>query len=500
MIILPIIASILWMVYNFLSEWLLRRRAPPGSRLPPMPPASSYRGHVEFFRPDFHRTICLKWAKEYGHVFRIKINVLNVVILNDYENIKKVFNRKEFLYRSHIFAGNRDSYKGLGSLNGEAWSANRRYCLSMLRDLGFAKTAMEGHMMEEFRRVADKIGEAHGKPLDLNEFVVPCAFNNIVSFFYGDLFTHDHPMRSKLHGLMNQAAVVLFAGSGHHFLPKRLRQLLAWVPFTQEYRIAEVMAKLDALSKEQIEAYKMTKSGEKENDFILGYVKKIQESKNESNSFFTDGYLVGNINSFLMAGTFSTSMTMTWQMINFAKHPDTVQARVQREIDEVIGHDRRPTWEDRKRMPYTMACVLEVQRWKTPSALGVARECAEDVVIGDIFIPKGTIVLPNMWAVHNDPILWKEPTKFYPERYLSEDRKSLLHKPQHYIPFSIGQRACAGETFAKMEIFLLITFLLQKYCVVAEHPVECDLDAPETEIWNINHIKLRFLPRKLGTI
>ncbi|KAL3247413.1 hypothetical protein MRX96_057074 [Rhipicephalus microplus] len=83
-----------FLLQSFLSEWLLRRRAPPGSRLPPMPPASSYRGHVEFFRPDFHRTICLKWAKEYGPVFRMKINVLNVVILNDYENIKKIIQQK----------------------------------------------------------------------------------------------------------------------------------------------------------------------------------------------------------------------------------------------------------------------------------------------------------------------------------------------------------------------------------------------------------------------
>ncbi|XP_049267023.1 cytochrome P450 2U1-like [Rhipicephalus sanguineus] len=215
---------------------------------------------------------------------------------------------------------------------------------------------------------------------------------------------------------------------------------------------------------------------------------------------YKDAYLVGNINTFLMGATFSTNMTMTWHMINFAKNPDTVQARVQREIDEVVGQERRPTWEDRKRMPYTMACVWELERWKTPSALGVARECAEDAVVGDIFIPKGAVVLPNMWAVHNDARLWKEPTKFLPERHLSEDGKSLLHKSQHSIPFSLGQRACAGETFAKMEIFLLITFLLQKYRVLAENPIECDLTAPDTEIWNIINIKLRFLPRLVGNI
>ncbi|KAL1486009.1 hypothetical protein MTO96_031577 [Rhipicephalus appendiculatus] len=75
-----------------------------------------------------------------------------------------------------------------------------------------------------------------------------------------------------------------------------------------------------------------------------------------------------------MAGTFSATMAMTWQMINFAKNPDTVQARVQREIDEVVGQERLPTWDDRKQMPYTLACVWEVERWKTGAPLGVARE------------------------------------------------------------------------------------------------------------------------------
>ncbi|KAL1475479.1 hypothetical protein MTO96_037265 [Rhipicephalus appendiculatus] len=65
---------------------------------------------------------------------------------------------------------------------------------------------------------------------------------------------------------------------------------------------------------------------------------------------------------------------MLWLLLIFAGNPDTIQARVQREIDEVIEQDRHPTWENRKLLPYTMACIWEVERWRTTAPLGVAKD------------------------------------------------------------------------------------------------------------------------------
>ncbi|KAL1444465.1 hypothetical protein MTO96_029829, partial [Rhipicephalus appendiculatus] len=107
---------------------------------------------------------------------------------------------------------------------------------------------------------------------------------------------------------------------------------------------------------------------------IPGYMKKIEESKAERNPSFTERHLVGNVTSFLMGGTISMVRTLLWQLLNFAENPDTIQERVQREIDEVIGNERLPTWEDRKLMPYTMACVLEAERRNTTAPLGVSKE------------------------------------------------------------------------------------------------------------------------------
>ena len=61
----------------------------------------------------------------------------------------------------------------------------------------------------------------------------------------------------------------------------------------------------------------------------------------------------------------------------------------------------------------------------------------EDSSILGHFIPKDTYILANIWAVHNDPKIWENASKFDPNRFLTEDGKELL-KNEALIPFSVG--------------------------------------------------------------
>lgn len=49
------------------------------------------------------------------------------------------------------------------------------------------------------------------------------------------------------------------------------------------------------------------------------------------------------------------------------------------------------------------------------------REAAEDVTIGGITIPKRTLVVVPVWAIHHDPELWPSPDAFDPDRLAASD-------------------------------------------------------------------------------
>lgn len=58
-----------------------------------------------------------------------------------------------------------------------------------------------------------------------------------------------------------------------------------------------------------------------------------------------------------------------------------------------------------------------------------------------------------------------------------------------------GKRSCPGEVFGLMEIFMLVTFLLQKYSVVLEEPLQDNLDDLCISLEKLDHVRVRFLPR-----
>lgn len=79
-----------------------------------------------------------------------------------------------------------------------------------------------------------------------------------------------------------------------------------------------------------------------------------------------------------------------------AMHPD-VQAKAQAELDAVVGPNRLPEHSDRDALPYVNAVAKEALRWQNVVPLGVVHRSMADDEYRGYFLPKGTIVLPNVW-------------------------------------------------------------------------------------------------------
>lgn len=135
--------------------------------------------------------------------------------------------------------------------------------------------------------------------------------------------------------------------------------------------------------------------------------------------------------------------------------------KVQAEIDTVIGRDRPPSLTDKSQMPFTEATIMEVQRMTVVVPLSVPHMASESSVFHGYTIPKGSVVMANLWSVHRDPKVWEKPNDFMPKRFLDENGQIL--KKEAFIPFGIGRRVCMGEQLAKMELFLMFVNLLQSF-------------------------------------
>ncbi|MCP6565015.1 cytochrome P450, partial [Klebsiella pneumoniae] len=97
-------------------------------------------------------------------------------------------------------------------------------------------------------------------------------------------------------------------------------------------------------------------------DFIDYYLIRRRQEKDSQQLEFTLEHLAITVVDLFGAGTETTSTTLRYALLLLLKHPH-VTAKVQEEIDRVVGRHRSPSMQDRSSMPYTDAMVHEVQRY-----------------------------------------------------------------------------------------------------------------------------------------
>ena len=165
------------------------------------------------------------------------------------------------------------------------------------------------------------------------------------------------------------------------------------------------------------------------------------------------------------AGAETTSTTMAWWMLAMIAYPET-QFRAHAELDAVVGRGRVPTFSDYPHLPYIRAMVKEVLRWRPATPLAAPHRSIEDDWYEEVFIPKGTICIPNVWHMNHDPAIYgNSAANFDPARYLDEAGGDIMSSPsdakeEGHVTYGFGRRVCVGRYMANNSLFIQIAMLL----------------------------------------
>uniref|UniRef100_A0A8C5VP89 Cytochrome P450 2D6 n=1 Tax=Microcebus murinus TaxID=30608 RepID=A0A8C5VP89_MICMU len=311
---------------------------------------------------------------------------------------------------------------------------------------------------------------AEAQPFSPNALLNKAVGNVIASLTYGRRFEYDDQRFLRLMELVEKQHQ---PESGYLMQVVMALPVLLRIPWLAGKVISAQKAFM-ALLDELVTEHRMTRDpAQPPRDLTDAFLAEVEKAKGNPESSFNDDNLRLVVADLFSAGMETSSTTLAWALLLMILHPD-VQRRVQQEIDEVIGQVRRPEMGDQAHMPYTTAVIHEVQRFADIIPMGVPHMTSRDIEVKGFLIPKGTTLFINLSSVLKDEAVWEKPFRFHPEHFL--DSQGRFVKPEAFLPFSAGRRACLGEPLARMELFLFFTCLLQRFSfsVPPGHPRPSD--------------------------
>lgn len=131
-------------------------------------------------------------------------------------------------------------------------------------------------------------------------------------------------------------------------------------------------------------------------------------------------------------------------ILAMALHPQ-IQKTAQKALDVSLG-GRLPDFSDYGNTPYIEALINEVLRWNPVAPVGIFHATSQDDAYRRYVIPKGSVVVPNIWAVLHDPEVYgAHPERFRPERFLTPEGAMNPKVPDTDAAFGYGRRICPGR-------------------------------------------------------
>lgn len=465
------IVSVLVILVALLASWLLLssyRRLPPGPLC--LPVVGSFFFLRQLRRKRTHVAL-LEATKKYGNVFSFKMGSQLIVALNGYDTINEALVKQAEVFSdrpNHLPALKNIMKDGGGILfqsYNQKWKALRRFTLQTLREFGVGKTSIEEKVLCEIEAVVDVFKKTNGEPLDISPILQKMVGNVIYGVIFGKRYDFDDPDFDIIRRMCNTVVAGQGLANPANFFPKWVTKLLARKANEEIQTRIDIIRDIKQYIFKQIQEHEDTFDNDDIRDFLDLYIRLTRDPNVGEDDLITKENMLRIILELFIVGVETTATALSWAFLFLAENPD-VQQKCQQEIDDILG-DKLIKFSDKGKLAYVNATIMEVLRLGNASPLGAPHCTAKETEFLGYKIPKRTLIMNNIYSATLDPRHWKHPMRFDPERFISSCGK--LIENEALIPFSVGPRMCLGEPLAKMEIFLALTNLLQRFSFQKEN-------------------------------
>ena len=471
-----------------------------GKKYPPGPWGFPIVGHLPLLgtHPQYKFQ---QWRVKFGDVFRIRMGGWETVVINGYSAIKKAMESKGNVLsdRPKFFSANllKIAYKGRYSLSfgpfNQETSQLRKLTMRALHTYTNTNTTHTQEIIhKEVENLVDELLALKGKPLYTEDLVRAPVGNIMYQILYGKEKDPEEGDFFKVIIASIDEFVTLSATNSPVDVMPWIAYVMPWKT-SQFLRVASQA--LDAVSKHILEHLDIY-DGTDIRSVLDVLIAANKNSKDQTDKHTERGYILVALFELMTAGQETMVSTLCWIITYLIVYP-RVQTRIQKEIDEVVGSDRRVDLNDLPKLCYTEATIFEALRIRSAVPLCLPRCTVKDTQLDGFDIDKETVVIVNIHSANMDEAYWTDPDDFRPERLLNANNELDIDKCRRIITFGLGRRGCLGKHLAKMEIFLLLANLLQRCSLTKVGNEPIDLTPVQLLTIKPKPIKVRVLERPM---
>jgi cytochrome P450 len=432
----------------------------------PGPPGLPGIGNAHQVRSHTMHLTAERWCEQYGSMYRFDIGRRRIVVIGDVDVLNALLrNRPDGFrrWREILEITEEMGYVGVFAAEGDDWRRMRRLAVTALNS---------NHLQRYFEIISTCTGRLHrrlsaaardGRGFDIGKALSSFTVDVTSALAFG----HDlNTLERGDGGLQEHLHRVFHMTNRRLFLP---------VPYWRHFKLPADRAldrSMDEINKAVATFMDETRKRiaarpelrESPENFLEGMI-----AAQETEGTFSDGEIMGNVFTLLLAGEDTTSHSMAWTIWSMARRPE-IQARWAEEASEVLGEQPYATeYEAAEGFRYGEGVLRESMRL-TPVVPISGLEPLTDTEIGGTRIPAGT----RLFLLHRYAGLQsvERADEFLPERWLDDDDELEAPDQKSFLTFGAGPRFCPGRNLAFLEAKTALGMIARNF------EIELDPSAP----------------------